>query len=140
MKILDRFMPKANGTARKQIGVSEKKDYSKMLENEKARQIYENLTKNPDAYRKGLMNQYLGIKDKDGNMIPISSNTSAKAKTGSESSKNATKGLSNSDKTRKALERMINGESDMDKLLSLINEHQANIDRNTPSWFRRQRL
>jgi hypothetical protein len=142
MKILDRFMPKADGTARKQIGAEKKAtDYTKLLESEKAKQIYENLKSNPDAYKKGLMNQYLGIKDKDGNMIPLSSNnTSAKAKTGSDSSKNATKGLSNSDKTRKALERMINGESDMDKLLSLINEHQANIDRNTPSWLRRQRL
>lgn len=84
MKILDRFIPKTDAfgkvVARKQIGVSEKKDYSKLLENEKAKQIYENLTKNPDAYRKGLMNQYLGIKDKDGNMVPLSSNTSVKAK------------------------------------------------------------
>lgn len=141
MKILDRFMPKANGTARKQIGAEKKAtDYTKLLESEKAKQIYENLKSNPDAYKKGLMNQYLGIKDKDGNMIPLSSNTGAKAKTGSDSSKNATKGLSSSDKTRKALERMINGESDMDKLLSLINEHQANIDRNSPLWLRRQRL
>lgn len=154
MKILDRFIPKADGTARKQIGVSEKKDYSKLLESEKAKQIYENLKNNPDTYRKGLMNQYLGIKDKDGNMIPLSSNTGTKVK-GETKVKDSTKSTpvkyskeqKASLKSAKEQLKDLNtyaknrdAKDAMDLLLAQIEANQANLTKNTPSWLKRQLL
>lgn len=39
------------------------KDYTKLLESEKAKQIYENLKNSPSSYKNALMDQYLGIKN-----------------------------------------------------------------------------
>ena len=157
MKILDAFKPKADGTARRQIGAEKKaKDYTKLLESEKAKQIYENLSKHPEAYKQGLMNQYLGIKDKDGNMIPLSNKGGAKGESKvKDSSKSSTsqttpKGTNKvpTENQRTAMKNANNALKELGKykserdakptneeLIKQILGNQSNIDKSAPKWL-----